>query len=98
MTGPHDLDGLRRVYLRRRRQDRGVDTGPRERFAKVGRPVGDAVLLRDGLRRLLAAADEAHDFDVLDVLQAVEVLAAESALPDHDDLHFRSPCIIRRLG
>ena len=81
--------GLRRVHLRRRRQDRGVDAGPRERFAEIRRPVRNAVLLRDGLRRLLAAADEAHDLDVLDVLQAVEVFAAKSALPDHDDLHSR---------
>ena len=64
LAGAHDLLGLRRVHLRRRRQDRGVDAGQRERLGKIRRRMRDAVLLRDGFRRVLAAADEARDLDV----------------------------------
>src|SRR5690606_39722709 len=76
-----------RVHLRRRRDDRGLDAGLRKRLVEIGRPVRNAVLLRDLLRRFRAAASEAHDLDAVDVLQSIEMLSPECALADDDDLH-----------
>ena len=87
LAGAQHLLRLRRVHLRRRGQDRGIDAGARERLAEVARVVRDPVLVRDRRGRLLIAADEARNLDVRNVLQTVQVLLAEGALANHHDLH-----------
>src|SRR5688572_3460676 len=84
----HALDGSRSGHVRRRTPDPRAEAAARQRFPQARRPVRNAALVRDALRRLLAAAADAHDFDVLDLLQAIEMFADKSAVPTQHGLRF----------
>src|SRR5690606_30183106 len=87
LAGAHHLLRLLRMDLRRRRDDRGIDTGLRERLVEIRGPVRNTVLLRDRFGGLGAASREADDLDAVDVLQSVEMLSPECSLPDDDYFH-----------
>ncbi len=68
-------------------EDRGLDAGLRQAFREIGRPVRDAEALGHLLGRVRAAAGQRHHFDIVDILQCVEMLDAEGALTGKTDLH-----------
>jgi len=86
-AGAHALNRLAGMHLRGRGKDRRLDTGLCETLAKVKRPVGNLEPLGHCLRRVGAAAGERHDFNAGDVLQGLQMLDPECALPCHTDLH-----------
>ena len=79
LAGLQALDGLRRMHLRGRAQDDGIELGQGQAVGEVGGDMGDAVLVGDFAGLLEIAADQRDDFDSVDVLDAVEVLDAEGA-------------------
>ena len=79
LAGGERRDRLVGVHLRGRAQDDGVHLLHGERLRKVGACVADAVLLRHLLRLVELAADDRHDPNARNVLDAVEVLGPERA-------------------
>jgi len=65
------------MHLSRRAQDHGIDVRQFQRFAQVRKCVLDAVLLRLRASVIDMMADEADDFDVIDIPDAIQVLDAE---------------------
>jgi hypothetical protein len=90
LARPHRRDRLGGVQLGRRAQDDRVHVVPREHHVKVRAGVPDAVLARDLLGLLQAAADHGGDGDTVDVRQAVEVLDAERAGAGEGNPHVQS--------
>jgi hypothetical protein len=70
---------LRRVHLRRRAQDDGVDFLDLQAVGEVGGDVRDAVLVGHFLRLGELAAHHRHHLHAVDQLDGVEVLDAEGA-------------------
>ena len=91
LAGPHALDRLRRVQLRRCRQDHGVDAGPVERLGELRGDVRDAEFRGNFARLLERAADQRDDLDAADRPYRLEMLLAEGAGSRKDDLHARPP-------
>ena len=67
------------MHLRRGAKDDRIDFWQCQRVGQVRRDMLDAVLIRDLLRLAQIAADQRDDFDAVNVLDAVQVLDAESA-------------------
>ena len=81
LAGPHALDGLRGVQLRRCRQDHGVDAGPVERLGELRGDVRDAEFRGNFARLLERAADQRDDLDAADDLDRLQVLLAKAPAP-----------------
>ncbi|MCY1382532.1 hypothetical protein D9M69_705620 [compost metagenome] len=67
------------MHLRGGAEDDGIDFFHRQAVGEVGRHVTDAVFVGDLFGLLQVAADERHDFNAVNVLDAVEVFDAEGA-------------------
>ena len=89
-AGTHALNRLACMHLRRRAKNRCLETGRLERVVQAREHLGNTVLGREFLCRLETTADERCNLDTVDVLDAVEMLDAESAATRDQNLHASS--------
>src|SRR5260370_11714272 len=87
LSGTHAFDCLFGVYLRRGCENHGLQTGPRQGFLEIRRPVWSAVLLRSRFSCFSGPAMDADDFGILDALQSIQMFLGKRTLPNHDNLH-----------
>ena len=84
------LEALHRligVHLRRRGQDHRFQARLLQALAQIPGPMRDLVLLGHLFGGCLIPARESNDFDAGDILDRIDMLHAESALPGDTNLH-----------
>ena len=80
------LQGLRRVHLRGRGQDDGVQPGHGQAVGQIGAGMGDAVPGGHFLRLVEFTPDQRDHLDAVDALAGVQVLLAEGTGTRQRDL------------
>jgi hypothetical protein len=75
------------MHLRGRAQDDGIHLGQGQAVGQIGGDVFDAVFVSHLFGFVEVAADEGHDFNAVDVLDAVQVFDAKGTCARQGDLN-----------
>ena len=87
LAGAHALHGLIGVHLRGRGQDHCFQTGLLQALAQIARPMRNAEFLGHFFGGGWIAASQRNNLDAGNILDRLDVLHAESALPGDTNLH-----------